>query len=170
MMKLKSKVVVLLVGVSLLFTGCGSSKIEETSSSSTQEVEKSQVEEKRKKNRADLFGRVKSIIGNEVVLELAEMPQRKAEENAEKPSGEKPENPGAGGGSGQGRKREIKLTGETETILIPVGIQVLSFSRDGEKEIDIADIYEGSMMQIWYDEKDQESKTITKVMIMQGRQ
>ncbi|QZY54896.1 hypothetical protein [Crassaminicella profunda] len=188
-MKLKSKILLVVVGGSLLLTGCGNSNTEAVSKSSIQETNKVKVEEKmdsstvdtneetNKKEKirkgADVYGRVKSIIGNEVVLELAEMPQRKAGENGKKISGEKPINPSGEEGNGQGGHgmgKKIKLIGETETLLIPVGIDLTTFSRDGEKEIDIADIYEGAMMKIWYDENDQESKTITKVMMIQGRQ
>jgi hypothetical protein len=76
-----------------------------------------------------------------------------------------------GGGQGQrsGIQREIKLTGETLTLLIPVGVPINSFAQGGMKELDIADIYEGMMMQIWYDKEDEASKTIIRVMVMQGR-
>ncbi|MDF2545401.1 MAG: hypothetical protein K0R93_299 [Anaerosolibacter sp.] len=83
------------------------------------------------------------------------------------PSGSPP----MGGGQGQrsGIQREIKLTGETLTLLIPVGVPINSFAQGGMKELDIADIYEGMMMQIWYDKEDEASKTIIRVMVMQGR-
>jgi len=157
-----------------------------TQSSDTQtntgENSTGQQQERGLQNRADLYGRVKSIIGNEVVMELAEMPQRvEGQERTGEGSGNLQNGqmpvpgagvPGAGGGAGFAQRsgqREIKLTGETVTILLPVGVPINTFSVNGAKEIDMADIYAGNMMQIWYEDSEAENKTITRIMVIQGR-
>lgn len=181
LIKIHSKILVGVMSISLLLTACGRETKEITGNTSVNEntqVQKSDSQkqgenkERKRGQRPDLFGRVKSIIGNEVVLELAEMPQREAGEKKSKQgsdAGERPINPEGkiGGGPEQrGGKRQLKFTGETKTILIPVGIPIKSFSRR-EEELDIADIYEGSLLQIWLDEDDKE--TITRVSVAQGR-
>lgn len=199
----KYKLMAVVLSAALLLTACGSSQPQvaagapgEESQKSAQNTGNSSGEnrnntgqnQRREQAAADVYGRVKSIIGNEVVLEVAEMPQRRegqggsgqgsAGENGGSTSsvnqaGQMPPGggPPMGGGQGQrsGMQREIKLTGETLTLLIPVGVPINSFAQGGMKELDIADIYEGMMMQIWYDKEDEASKTIIRVMVMQGR-
>lgn len=179
MNKLISKVLIVMVCLSLILSGCteSSQPSDLASNSTTNEVQKEKDEnneEQKSKKRPDMFGRVKSIIGNEVVLEIAEMPQMqnnndgKQEKKANgasteggKGTGERPQ--GAGG-------RELKFTGETATLLIPVGIPITTKSQEGSKEIDLADIYDGVSLQIWFDDIDKEDRMITRVVMMQGRE
>ncbi|MBB6215228.1 hypothetical protein HNQ80_001317 [Anaerosolibacter carboniphilus] len=197
----KYKLIIAVITTALLLTACGNSqpqvaagttgqgsqKSEQTAGSNSEENKNNAGQNQgRVQERPDVYGRVKSIIGNEVVLELAEMPERRSGQNGTgqggtgQNSGSAPagnqggQMPPAGNGQmGQvqrsGMQREIKLTGETLTLLIPVGVPVNSFGQGGMKQLDIADIYEGMMMQIWYDKKDEASKTIIRVMVMQGR-
>ncbi len=127
------------------------------------------------------FGKVQSIIGNEVVLQLAKMPERPAnsegdaEQNREKPlqvsgasgEGAGPGGPPPGSGGNGSKRREMEFTGETKTITIPVGVPIVSRSRDkGETSLDIADIYAGVILQVWVNE----AASITKVSVMQTGQ
>jgi hypothetical protein len=199
----KYKLVSVVISTALLLTACGnaqpqvaadapkqeSQNIEQNKESSNGESGNNAGQsQRREQGAADVYGRVKSIIGNEVVLEVAEMPQKRegqggsgqgatgqngASASGANQAGQMPPagGPPMAGGQGQrtGMQREIKLTGETLTLLIPVGVPINSFAQGGMKELDIADIYEGMMMQIWYDKEDEASKTIIRVMVMQGR-
>lgn len=188
MIRSNVKILIGVLSTSLLLTACTSSTpavstnppsqaSSEIKQNTTENNVRQNKEGRRVQNSPDLFGKVKSIIGNEIVLELAEIPQR--EEGQGRPAqgegnsgGETPANPGGQMGSQRGRpagNRQLKLTGETATVLIPVGIPVTTFSKGETKEMDIADIYEGSILQIWFDENDKENQTITRVMVMQGR-
>ncbi|WZL72348.1 hypothetical protein QBE52_14805 [Clostridiaceae bacterium 35-E11] len=188
MINLNVKILIGILSTSLLLTGCADStpKIStnppsQASSESEQNTAENTAgqdkENRRIQNRPDLFGKVKSIIGNEVVLELAEMPQSEEGKGRQvqgegTSGGESSANQGGQMGVQGGRSagnRQLKLTGETATVLIPVGVSVTIFSKGEAKEIDIADIYEGSMLQIWFDENDKENQIITRVMVMQGR-
>ncbi|WP_139380250.1 hypothetical protein [Maledivibacter halophilus] len=181
----------LIICGALFFTGCVNANEKADSSQETNKsgnsVEKnSTVESKdnkkseaakqkgqRDQNRPDMFGKVKSIIGNEVILELAEIPQRQKDEGNGKGEDKSPiavnnvgidsrpdQRPQGGAGG-----RQLKFTGETATIMIPVGVPITIRSSGEIKNLEIADIYEGSMLQIWIDEEE----NINKVMMMQGR-
>lgn len=175
MKKLASKVFIILICLSLVLSGCtASSQPGDTTSKNTtneaQEEKDANKEVERSNKRPDMFGKVKSIIGNEVVLEIAEMPQM-----TEKKEGNQ-SNKVNGGGNATGERpqrvggMELKLTGETATLLIPVGIPITTRSQGGSKEIDLADIYEGVSLQIWFDDIDKEDRMITRVVMMQGRE
>ncbi|WP_432666309.1 hypothetical protein R9X47_08180 [Wukongibacter baidiensis] len=182
MNKLMSRILIVLICLSAVLTGCTEANEPSNASPSNQNTE-AQLEENKQKDgqnarkRPDMFGRVKSIIGNEVILEIAEMPQTKAgkgENQGEKAAGSTG-GAGNGGGKGEGKgsqgagMRELKLTGETATLLIPVGIPISTRSQNGMSEIDLADIYVGSTLSIWFEDNDAENKAITRVMMMQGR-
>lgn len=171
----------LIICGALFFTGCVNTNEKADSSQETNRsgnsVEKNSKAAKQKgqraQNRPDMFGKVKSIIGNEVILELAEIPQRQKDEGNGKGEDKSPiavnnvgidnrpdQRPQGGAGG-----RQLKFTGETATILIPVGVPITIRSSGEIKNLEIADIYEGSMLQIWIDEEE----NINKVMMMQGR-
>lgn len=186
-----------IIGAALLFSACSKTNAvmdqptqgnNETASQQAANLQGSngQHDNGRKEfQRPDLSGRVKSIIGNEVILELIEMPERGSgapqRESSQQQApdrqaggggaipggGGAPGMPGPGGGSQQRTNRELKLTGETKTLLIPVGIPIMTMGQNTQKELDLADIYQGMVMQIWLDPDDKE--TITQVRVMQGR-
>ncbi len=178
MIKFISAGLIVLILLSLVLTGCTEANESDNAASSNsnneaQIKENEREEGQRDRRRPDMFGRVKSIIGNEIVLEIAEMPQRptnKSGEQGNKTAGV----PGGGNGDGERPRgvgmREIKLTGETATLLIPVGIPISTRSQNGMKEIDLADIYVGATLQIWFDDEETENKTITNVVMIQGRE
>ncbi|MEW9122120.1 MAG: hypothetical protein AB2421_05355 [Thermotaleaceae bacterium] len=186
-----------ILGLSILLSGCSKTNAaldQPTGTNQQNQSQKSSNEsETRGQNgrpeqqRPDIFGRVKSIVGNEVVLEVAEMPERANGENQNAPGaqGQTRDNTGAratgggpvgggsmgggpmGGGTQRGNSSSLNFTGETKTILIPVGIPITSMGQSGSKELDIADIYKGMIMQIWFDQEDKEM--IAQVRVMQGR-
>ena len=199
-MKIMKMILIISLSLIFLLTGCASEKpqvsvdaalTQSNNQSSSGENQGEPVQERRNQDRADLIGRVKSIIGNEVVLELMEMPVRASGQESSVrnqggtvPQGQFPQNPGgmpggipgggaggAGGGAGftqrTGVQREVKLTGETETFFIPVGVPINSFGTSGSKELDIADLYQGNTLQIWYD--NETDKNIIRIMVIQGR-
>ncbi|SHJ86256.1 hypothetical protein [Paramaledivibacter caminithermalis] len=173
-MRNKYKLFIVFLSISLLFSACSKVKTEVEKNTEKENIEVANKEGEKKFSRPDMFGRVKSIIGNEVVLELAEMPQREGKGQGSKDEGK---NVGATKGINTDNKlgqkpqsgavkREFKLTGETATILIPVGVPITTRSSGKIKNLDIVDIYEGSMLQIWTDK----DKNINRVMMIQGRQ
>lgn len=175
-----SKISALLICGTLIFTGCanasGATDSQQSSDQASSNIEKNNTIEnennknQRMRNRPNMFGKVRSIIGNEVVLELIEMPTREATGEKNKKEAKKSAFPinSEGGNGGPGERqgnRELNFTGETATILIPVGVPITTRSSGEVKNLEIADIYEGSMLQIWTDEEE----NITRVAIMQGR-
>ncbi|MFZ5965771.1 MAG: hypothetical protein ACOYVK_01155 [Bacillota bacterium] len=182
MMRFHIKVLTAVLSVSLLLTACSSTNQQATVTQTQQDQTgaaktdgENQTGEKSQREgnfqRPDLVGKVKSIIGNEVVLELVELPTREQGTGSGTGS-QQPAAGGAGGGSmpagmRQAGTMQLKLTGETKTLLIPVGVPITSRSRSEETQLDIGDIYEGAILQIWFDEADKEM--ITKVSVMQSR-
>lgn len=169
MMRKKYKWVVPMIMVSLLFAGC--TKSSEPDDAVQTNMEQSTTKNKVKKARPDLYGKVKKIVGNEVTLELAELSERKemSEEDRKKIKEQmQNSNPGEGGFGGQGNKmkREIKFTGETKNIIIPVGLPLVSSKRGEETQLELGDIIEGTLLQIWLNE----DESVKAVRVMQGRQ
>lgn len=177
--KLMSKVLIVIICLSVVLAGCTESKesgdvASKNTINEVQEEKDDNSEGQRSRNRPDMFGRVKSIIGNEVVLEIAEMPQIAVDKDDDQKN--KAAGAPTGGGNGTGQRpegvarRELKFTGETATLLIPIGIPITTRFQGDSKEIDLADIYAGVSLQIWFDDIDKEDRMITRVMMMQGRE
>ncbi|MCG8501703.1 MAG: hypothetical protein MJB12_15060 [Firmicutes bacterium] len=125
------------------------------------------------RDRPDMYGRVESILGNEVKLLVAEMPERtrssgmNAEEREEKRSQMQNMGPEK---RQQMMQDSIKFTGETETLMIPVGVPIASMKQGETAEMDLGDIYEGMFLQIWFNEEDESGdKTVKAVRAAQGR-
>ncbi|TCO77441.1 hypothetical protein [Marinisporobacter balticus] len=180
MMKKKYNWVIPMLMVGLLFVGC--TKSSEPADAVQNNTQQSTVidntkqdgvknNENAKRDSPDLYGKVKKILGNEVTLELAELPERKemSEEDREKMKVQiQNGNPGEGGFGGQGNKmkREIKFTGETKNIIIPVGLPIVSAKRGEETELELGDIIEGTFLQIWLNE----DASVKAVHVIQGRE
>lgn len=163
-MKKSYKNILIIFSILLLFTGC-SAKQEEVSNISK---ESGSQKERPGFQKPDLYGKVSKIIGNEVTLQLAEMPERpnKEEMTQEEREKMKQEMQNATPEQRANRMEEsLKLTGETQSIVIPVGIPITSFKQGSETELDLGDIYNGVILQIWLDE----DKTAKSVRVMQGR-
>lgn len=76
--------------------------------------------------------------------------------------------PGSGSGTRGGfglSAAELKLTGETQELLVPVGVPIQSMGTGGVKTIDFADISKGDTISIFYME---DGKTIQRVLISPG--
>lgn len=128
--------------------------------------------------RPDVFGKVKSIAGNEVVIQIAKIPQRQQNaQNAQ--SGQNGKQIAGINGQGSGpvmmsppsgntnKSFQVELTDEIVTLMIPVGVPIESLQNGEIKQLDIGDIYEGALLQIWY--TDENSKNISRVRMMAGR-
>lgn len=126
----------------------------------------------RQRSRPSIFGKVKSIVGNEVEIELAKMPERPKGQNGERPKKQNSGSNNGGGapsgmppgmGGGMRSASNLELTGEVKTVTIPVGVPIEQRSGQEMKQIDIADIYAGSVIQIWTDANDK--TMITRVTV-----
>lgn len=123
-------------------------------------------------DRPSIFGKVKSIVGNEVEIQLAKMPkgpqgtqggaQRKRSSGSTSGSGGQGGMP-SGGFSGVRKAVSLELTGEVKTITIPVGVPIEQRSGQEIKQVDISDIYAGSTIRVWTDSKDK--SMVTRVSV-----
>lgn len=135
-----------------------------------------------------LFGRVKDIIGNEVTLELTEMPQTNRnnqltdEERQKRIAQRQSENGGQWAAGeigfrdrsdrvtqGQQRMNNLKFTGETKNITLPVGIPIKGMGRNSE-DIEIGDITKGTLIQIFGKQGNGADITIESVRVMQSEE
>ncbi|MCR4436104.1 MAG: hypothetical protein QHH06_13820 [Clostridiales bacterium] len=120
--------------------------------------------------RPDLSGEVASISGNQVTLKLIEIPapRRNSQQGA---NGQAQNGSSATDqGTGQPRQRNITYTGQTQTISIPDGTQITTTVRGQnareEKAIELKDIKQGDILQIWYSDKDKQ--TISRISVMEA--
>lgn len=169
-------VLILCLSITAVFTGC-------SKNSSTQGNNNGNQGNKGQMERADLMGEVSEIVGNEVKLKVIKMPERPTG-TPENPNGGKPNitpgtNPGGNGSwqpgtqqggtgqSGQTRNRQREYTGEVKTIIIPVGIKITTMTRGQngveQKEVNISEIKQGTILQIYYAD---DGKTIEKITTM----
>lgn len=171
MIKLKILLVVLTALVILLmFTACSGktqASVSNTDNSASQAV--SQAPDR----PAEIYGQVKTILGNEVTVSLAEPPvtaelsdaekeKRRAEMQALSPEERQ-----------KLRNGQIKFTGETATVTIPVGTPITSGNTGGAnlKELALSDIYEGIFLRIWLDKGgDGAVKTAAYTRVLQSQQ
>lgn len=158
---------------------------------------------------ADLIGEVTAISGNQVTLNLIEMPSfngggskpsigdgkgsgasnptgnrsadaKPADNSASAPNAADSSTAGAkgdpsqGGAQGGGDKQppqiSMNYTGESKTLTIPDGVAISSAGRRNgnseQKTLSVADIKQGSILQIWY--SDETKETISKISIMEA--
>lgn len=164
-------VVLTALGVLLLFTACSGktqASVSNTDNSTSQAV--SQAPDR----PAEIYGQVKAILGNEVTVSLAEPPvtvelsdaekeKRKAEMQALSPEERQ-----------KLRNEQIKFTGETATVTIPVGTPITSGNTGGGvnlKEMALSDIYEGTFLRIWLEKGgDGAVKTAEYTRVLQSQQ
>ena len=134
--------------------------------------------DQRQNQRMIIYGKVKSIVGNEVEVQLAKRPKRPAgmEGGTHKKrssgslsgamsgsSGKSGMPMGGGGFPGGGSASSMEMTGKVETITIPVGVPIEQRSGQDVKQLDIGDIYAGCVIQVWADAKDK--SMITRVSV-----
>ncbi len=145
--------------------------------------------------QADLSGEVESIVGNEVTLALIEMPEMPGNmgdrtnpaDNSQTNRGdgnppgdfanmteeerqalrEQRQSEGGSMPSGSRPQMELTYTGETKTIVIPPGVTISGFGRQGS-ELEISDIQAGAILMVWFADGDTgESGTVETVRMMQ---
>jgi len=134
---------------------------------------------------ADIRGLVESITGNEIVILKIERPEREqtAEENKENDDERAPaanlgggRMPGMGRPPQQGENNEFdeqamiekmkEMSTGSETVLIPVGIQMLKMSNGAEPaEANLSDITVNKMITVWLDESVNDRNIASFVMI-----
>lgn len=115
-------------------------------------------------------GQIQDILGNDVTLALMEMPKRPEGATdtaaAEKPKTAAPTGDPMGGPPGMGQQsREVKLTGETLAIQIPVGVPIASRGQGGDTSLQLADLMKGDILNVQYDT---DGVTIIKVNVTSG--
>lgn len=116
-----------------------------------------------------LRGQIQDILGNDVTLALIEMPKRPegaSDTAATKPKTAVSTGDPMGGPPGMGQQsREIKLTGETLAIQIPVGVPITSRSQGGDTSLQLSDLTKGDILNVQYDT---DGVTIIKVSVTSG--
>lgn len=148
--------IVLVVGVA---SGCGSEDVIDNTSNDTiqEEISKEKAFPDRK---AEVYGVVQNIIGNELTINLVavnnagsgEMNSEGVELTEEEQAAKQAERQASGGkGGGTGADKEIVLSGETIDVIIPVGTPVYMGGTIASEpvEIEIADIMKNSVMKVW---------------------
>lgn len=168
----KVRIILVVLGVLLLFTAC-SGKTQSNGSSTNSSP--SQAVNQAPERLAEIYGQVKTILGNEVTLSLAE-PQNNTElSEAEKKSKQNEMQALSPEERQKLRDGQIKFTGETVTVTIPVGTPITSGNNiNGQqnlKELTLADIRESVFLRIWLEEGgDGEAKTAEYVRVLQSQQ
>jgi hypothetical protein len=163
----------LLLSITVLFVGC--TKESTSSEIVVEEVQSTQANniQTSLRQRPDLYGKVKKILGNEVTLELVEISEANGKKGASGKGEEKTREQGKSKNPEEMKKKmeeRVKLTGETKNMIIPVGIPITSVKQGEITEMELEDIYEGIFLQIWFNEAEEgEEKTIKAVRVMQGR-
>ncbi len=157
MIKFRSYLLILVLCVGMLVSGCAGSEEESQSAENSQsQISKKQAADNEilSDRQADLTGVVKSVIGNEIILAVVEMPEMS---EGTRPTGEAPAangekmQPPADAGEGnppqdrnnpprerpqasdtqEGSRPQMELTytGEEVTIIIPAGLEIVSQGR-----------------------------------------
>ena len=177
------KKVIIVIGALLIFASLGyfvwqnnNSQNENNKISEKQEI----VAFERPKEKADISGIVKTIIGNEVAILKIERPEVSNDSNNENTDTEKDESErktGSGGGMGQlntetndeeddERIERLKsMSVGEEKVIIPVGIKMLKNNAGEAVAATLDDIKKDQMLMIWIDKDITDKNIATFVMI-----
>jgi ABC-type Fe3+-hydroxamate transport system substrate-binding protein len=149
---LKKNAVLTLVILSIMvvFAGCSTKTNLAENLTSTTEIPNPP------ERTAELYGQVKSIVGNEITLLLAEFTvttplteDEKAKKKSEMSQLSAEERKSL-------KESQMKYTGETATVIIPVGTPIIIGSSNGAEQIpaekSLSDIYSGIIVRIWLDQ------------------
>lgn len=117
---------------------------------------------------AEVYGKVKSVLGNEVTLQLAELPPNQeltAQDKQKKQAQMQSLSP-------EEKQKQIdaqtKYTGENSTIIIPVGTPIVSGNTpEIMKEKSLTDIRSGILLRIWLEGGKDEVKAAEYVRLLQ---
>ncbi len=158
-MKKMSFFIILIVVVASMASGCGSEDLTENTANEIVE-EESSGEKVFLDRKAEVYGVVQTIIGNELTINLmatanagsGETNPEGAEFTEEEKAAKQAERQASGGnGGGVGAAKEIALSGETLELIIPVGTPVYMGGTTTSEpvEIEIADIMKDSVIKVW---------------------
>ncbi len=136
---------------------------------------KKQAEEDVSVDKVEYFGKVKSILGNEIELEIANGDAIGIGDEEEEEDNSEESTPAAGlteamtgenkefvSGDANKKKMELEYTGEIENITIPGGVTVIDLitGKDGK----ISDIKDGSVVIVYTEPT---AGTISKIEILE---
>ena len=172
------KQIALITILALSLTGCGSANATATQTDSgeaagapTQATGQKPSDQKPGEARGKMVrGQIQDVLANDVKLALIEMPKRVEGatdgEVAEKRKNTAPNGDAMGGPPGMGQQaREVKLTGETLGIQIPVGVPITTRGQSGETTLQLSDLTKGDILNVQYDT---DGVTIIKVNVTSG--
>jgi len=168
---LSFKIAIAAISVLLLFAACSGNT---QSNVSVENGSLSQSVSQSPDRQAEIYGQVKEILGNEVTVSLAE-PQNNAELTDSEKEKRKSEMQALTPEERQKlRDGQVKFTGETVTVTIPVGTPITTGNNSSEqqdlKDLTLTDIHEGIFLRIWLEEGgDGESKTPEYVRVLQSQ-
>lgn len=166
------KIMLVALSVILLFTACSGntqSNVPDANNVPSQTISQSPD------RIAEIYGQVKTILGNEVTLSLAEAQNNSELSEAEKENRKQEMQALSAEEKQKLRDEQVKFTGETVTVTIPVGSPITSGNNINEqqdlKELSLADIREGIFLRIWLEEGgDGEAKSAEYVRVLQSQQ
>lgn len=166
------KISLAVISFLLLFTACSSntqSNITDANNVSSQAISQSPD------RQPEIYGQVRTVLGNEVTLSLAE-PQNNAELSEAEKENRKNEMQALSPEEKQKqRDGQVKFTGETATVTIPVGTPITSGNSVNDqqnlKELTLSDISESIFLRIWLEEGEVgETKAAEYVRVLQSQQ
>lgn len=100
--------------------------------------------------RAGLSGTVKTIYGNEVTLEVREMPQIDGEQRQNIQDMSEEERRAYMQQMREKMQEEVRT--EKQTLLIPVGVPIFSLESEDKEPLELSDIKSGCTLQLWKEE------------------
>jgi len=154
--------IVLLIFMLGTFAACGNDVEPQTENATNQSISNYELPER----EADLVGKVKEIIGNEVTVYKVEggMFQMTLEER--KKMREQMQN----NTSGEMQRPTMNVSQETETFIIPVGTPIVLLQRvDGERKTqseELTSIKKDSLLRVW---KSEDGETVEFVQVTGNR-
>lgn len=156
------KLISLIFSLLLIFTLAGCSGGESQGSETTTPIDTKAVIPDR---QFDVQGQVKSIIGNEVVVNLmvGELVELTEEEKAQKQAEMQNLSPEEKQALNADKRT---VSDETKTFIIPVGVPIVTIQNGGENAeeemiittFDLADIKKGTQLKIWFREDSAEGE------------
>lgn len=174
------KIIYILAGVALtatLMVGCGSTNTTDTQSKQASQSSSTSDGSNKQKNfqKADLAGEVASIDGNKITLKVIKTPERPAGNNQKNSNNNSSQtnldaNNKDKQASNAQEKRAVEYTGETKDITIADGMQIKTMNRGQKgsesKDLTVADIKVGDILQVTYSDKDKEA--ISNITVRQA--
>jgi hypothetical protein len=158
--RIKMKMIIILAGLFIL-SGCVSDSTV-VSTVTAPEALTPVTEKMLPERKAEVFGVVKKIVGNEITIALLlkdssnqnqslneEGIELSEEEKAAKQAAKQAENAGKSE-TGTMTTKETELSGETVELIIPVGTTIMQSTGTGVfNTVEIADIYIGMSIKVW---------------------